>query len=65
MVDVIVHLCKEENLSHPLDALQSNVSDLITKVKGQIRHLEPNSRFVLRFFCFSFDCLLIFNNQNR
>ncbi|CAI9292707.1 unnamed protein product [Lactuca saligna] len=51
MVDVIVHLCKEENLSHPLDALQSNVSDLVTKVKGQIRHLEPNSSLLEAIDC--------------
>ncbi|KAL4563198.1 hypothetical protein LXL04_027234 [Taraxacum kok-saghyz] len=51
MVDVIVHLCKEENLSHPLDALQSNVLDLVTKVKGQIRHLERNSSLLEAIDC--------------
>ncbi|XP_024993219.1 CBS domain-containing protein CBSX5-like [Cynara cardunculus var. scolymus] len=51
MVDVIVYLCKEENLLHPLDALQSNVLDLVPKVKGQIRHLEPNSSLLEAIDC--------------
>lgn len=50
MVDVIVFLCKEENLLNPLDAIRSSVLDLLPKVKGQIRHLEPNSRFVILNF---------------
>ncbi|KAI3818741.1 hypothetical protein L1987_12558 [Smallanthus sonchifolius] len=43
MVDVITYLCKEENQSRPFEALQTSVLDLVPKVKGQIRHLEPNS----------------------
>ncbi|KAI3800386.1 hypothetical protein L1987_28476 [Smallanthus sonchifolius] len=59
MVDVIVFLCKEENLSNPLDALQSSVLDalqssvldVVPKVKGQIRHLEPNSSLLEAMDC--------------
>ncbi|KAI3741152.1 hypothetical protein L1987_58819 [Smallanthus sonchifolius] len=51
MVDVIVYLCKEENLSNPLDALQSSILDVIPKVKGQIRHLEPNSSLLEAIDC--------------
>ncbi|KAK9065341.1 hypothetical protein SSX86_016724 [Deinandra increscens subsp. villosa] len=43
MVDVIAHLCKNENLSRPFEALQTSVLDLVPKVNGQIRHLESNS----------------------
>ncbi|KAK9056309.1 hypothetical protein SSX86_027399 [Deinandra increscens subsp. villosa] len=51
MVDVIVHLCKEQNLSNPLDALQSGVLDLLPKVRGQIRHLQPNSSLMEAIDC--------------
>ncbi|KAC9975347.1 hypothetical protein E3N88_45010 [Mikania micrantha] len=51
MVDVIVHLCKEENLLNPLDALQSNVLDVVPKVKGIIRHLESNSSLLEAIDC--------------
>ncbi|KAI3680690.1 hypothetical protein L6452_35463 [Arctium lappa] len=69
MVDVIVYLCKEENLLRPLDALQSNVLDLVPKVKGRIRHLETNSSLLE-----AIDCILdgaqnlvipIYNNPRR
>lgn len=51
MVDVIIHLCKEENLSRPVEALQTSVLDLVPKVKGQIRHLEPNSSLLEAIDC--------------
>ncbi|KAI3498785.1 hypothetical protein L1887_34569 [Cichorium endivia] len=51
MVDVIIHLCKEENLSRPVEALQTSVLDLVPKVKGQIRHLEPNSSLLEAIAC--------------
>ncbi|KAM0072578.1 hypothetical protein Hdeb2414_s0001g00038011 [Helianthus debilis subsp. tardiflorus] len=51
MVDVILHLCKEENLLNPLDALQANVLVLIPKVKSQIRHMEPNSSLLEAIDC--------------
>lgn len=47
MVDVIVYLCKEENLVSPVEAVRANVLDVVSKVNGQIRHLESNSRFVV------------------
>ncbi|KAI3718906.1 hypothetical protein L6452_19791 [Arctium lappa] len=43
MIDVIVYLCKEENLSRPFEALQTSVLDLVPEAKGRIRHLEQNS----------------------
>lgn len=46
IVDVICFLCREENLSRPLEALQSPVSELLPKIPGLITHLEPHSRFV-------------------
>lgn len=52
MVDVICYLCKEENLSSPLTALQAPVSDLIPKGPPIVRHLEPNARFVFTFGLF-------------
>ncbi|KAI3765040.1 hypothetical protein L2E82_15061 [Cichorium intybus] len=51
MVDVIIHLCKEENLSRPVEALQTSVLDLVPKVNGQIRHLEPNSSLLEAIDC--------------
>ncbi|XP_071714525.1 CBS domain-containing protein CBSX5-like isoform X2 [Rutidosis leptorrhynchoides] len=41
----------EENLVNPLNALQSNVLDLVSNVKGQIRHLEPNSSLLEAIDC--------------
>lgn len=52
MVDVICFLCREENLLDPSAALRAPVTDLLVKVGvggGIVRHLEPHSRFVLRF----------------
>ncbi|XP_015889089.3 CBS domain-containing protein CBSX5 [Ziziphus jujuba] len=46
MVDVICFLCKEDNLSSPLTALQAPVSDLIPKDTTLVRHLEPNASLV-------------------
>ncbi|KAA8519817.1 hypothetical protein F0562_014093 [Nyssa sinensis] len=43
MVDIICFLCREENLSRPSVALQSPVSDLLPKVPGLVRHLDPQS----------------------
>ncbi|KAF3451500.1 hypothetical protein FNV43_RR07595 [Rhamnella rubrinervis] len=43
MVDVICYLCKEENLSSPLTALQAPVSVLIPKGPPIVGHLEPNA----------------------
>ncbi|XP_059659208.1 CBS domain-containing protein CBSX5-like [Cornus florida] len=43
LVDIICFLCREENLSRPSVALQSPVSDLLPKLPGLVRHLEPQS----------------------
>ncbi|KAG5546280.1 hypothetical protein RHGRI_018450 [Rhododendron griersonianum] len=43
MVDVICHLCREENLLAPSSALKSPVSVLVSKVPGRVRHVEPSS----------------------
>ncbi|KAK1375307.1 5'-AMP-activated protein kinase, gamma subunit [Heracleum sosnowskyi] len=43
MVDVICFLCNKESLVRPLDALQSPVSEILPKVSGIVRHLEPNT----------------------
>ncbi|KAI8000447.1 CBS domain-containing protein CBSX5 [Camellia lanceoleosa] len=43
LVDVICFLCGEKNLLNPLLALQAPVSDLLPKVPGLVRHLEPHS----------------------
>lgn len=50
MVDVICFLSKEENLADPFKALEASVSDILQKGPPFIvRHLEPNSRFVICF----------------
>ncbi|GFS46369.1 CBS domain-containing protein [Actinidia rufa] len=43
MVDVICFLCREKNLLNPSSALQSPLSDLLTKSPGIVKHLEPHS----------------------
>lgn len=48
-VDVICFLCREENIFRPYDALQFPISDILPKVPGIVRHLEPSSRFVYFF----------------
>lgn len=51
-VDVICYLCRGDNLSDPLSALDSPVSVLLRHApEGLVRHVEPNTRFA---------CLLIF-----
>ncbi|XP_076885401.1 CBS domain-containing protein CBSX5-like [Bidens hawaiensis] len=51
MVDVIVYLCKEDNLLSPLEAVRANVLDVVSKVNGQIRHLESNSSLLEAIDC--------------
>ncbi|XP_038881934.1 CBS domain-containing protein CBSX5-like [Benincasa hispida] len=46
VLDVILFLCKEENLSQPAVALQSFVSVLIPQVPVLVRHLEPHASLV-------------------
>ncbi|WJX73358.1 hypothetical protein P8452_57151 [Trifolium repens] len=43
MVDVIVFLCKEENLSCPSSALKASIANVLPKVHGLVVHLEPSS----------------------
>ncbi|KAK4485190.1 hypothetical protein RD792_007807 [Penstemon davidsonii] len=43
ITDVILFLCKEENLADPFKAFQVAVSDILPKGSPVIRHLEPNS----------------------
>ncbi|XP_068640462.1 CBS domain-containing protein CBSX5-like [Aristolochia californica] len=42
MVDVVVYLCREENLSDLAAALQAPLSILLPEVPGLVRHVEPN-----------------------
>ncbi|GJW01397.1 CBS domain-containing protein CBSX5-like protein [Tanacetum coccineum] len=51
MVDVIVFLCNEKNLMNPLDALQTNVLEIVSKVQGRIKHLEPDSSLLDAIDC--------------
>ncbi|KAG6603703.1 CBS domain-containing protein CBSX5, partial [Cucurbita argyrosperma subsp. sororia] len=46
VVDVILFLCREENLSQPAVALQSYVSILIPEVPVVVRYLEPHASLV-------------------
>ncbi|PIN22729.1 5'-AMP-activated protein kinase, gamma subunit [Handroanthus impetiginosus] len=43
MVDIICHLCRDENLSSPSLALKSPISVLLPEVKGSVRHVKPSS----------------------
>ncbi|GAU48438.1 hypothetical protein TSUD_100580 [Trifolium subterraneum] len=43
MVDVIVFLCKEENLLCPSSALKASISHVLPKVHGLVVHLEHSS----------------------
>ncbi|OVA13227.1 CBS domain [Macleaya cordata] len=43
MVDIILFLCRDENLSSPSSALKSSVSVLLPKDSGLVRHVEPHS----------------------
>jgi len=45
MVDVIVFLCKPENLLCPSKALKASISNVLNKVDGLVVHLEPSSRY--------------------
>lgn len=47
MVDVICYLCNKENIARPLAALNSPVSEILSKPPGIVRHLEANTRFVI------------------
>lgn len=49
VLDVILFLCKQDNLSQPAVALQSSVSVLIPAVPVLVRHLEPHARCVISF----------------
>ncbi|KAG9441013.1 hypothetical protein H6P81_016867 [Aristolochia fimbriata] len=42
MVDVIVYLCRDENLSDPIAALQAPLSLLLPELPGLVRHVEHN-----------------------
>lgn len=46
MADVILFLCREENLGEPFKALEAPVCDVLPKGLPTVRHLESNSRFV-------------------
>ncbi|KAA0052698.1 hypothetical protein IC582_017910 [Cucumis melo] len=46
VLDVVLFLCKEENLSQPAVALQSSVSVLIPPVPVLVVHLEPHASLV-------------------
>nr|AFK48516.1 unknown [Medicago truncatula] len=43
MVDVIVFLCKQENLLCPSKALKASISNVFNEVDGLVVHLEPSS----------------------
>ncbi|KAM7492602.1 hypothetical protein LguiA_035523 [Lonicera macranthoides] len=43
MVDVIIYLCRQENLSTPSSAIKSPLSLLISNVPGLVRHVDPSS----------------------
>lgn len=47
MVDIILYLCREENLSSPASALNSPVSVLISKTNGLVIHVDPSTRYSL------------------
>ncbi|CAK9181785.1 unnamed protein product [Ilex paraguariensis] len=51
MVDVLCFLCREENLKSPSKALESPVSDVLPKVPGLVKHLEPNSSLLEAIDC--------------
>ncbi|GAA0163522.1 kinase modulator [Lithospermum erythrorhizon] len=51
MADVICYLCKKENLSNPLEALEAPVSTLLPQVNGIVSHLEPNSSLLEAIDC--------------
>lgn len=46
MVDVIIYLCRQENLSSPSSAIKSPVSLLISNVPALVRHVDPSSRYI-------------------
>lgn len=50
MVDVILYLCREENLSSPATALKAPVSVLLSKSNGRVIHVDPSSRYALSHF---------------
>lgn len=50
MADVILFLCREENVADPFKALEAPVYDILPKGSPIVRHLEPNSRFVWLIF---------------
>jgi hypothetical protein len=59
MVDVIVFLCKEENLSCPSSALKASIANVLPKVHGLVVHLEPSSRyFIIYLIIYTFSSLL-------
>ncbi|KAK4347135.1 hypothetical protein RND71_033474 [Anisodus tanguticus] len=43
MVDVILFLCKDENLVDPSKALETPVAQILPKGNSIVRHLDPNS----------------------
>uniref|UniRef100_M1AZ00 CBS domain-containing protein n=1 Tax=Solanum tuberosum TaxID=4113 RepID=M1AZ00_SOLTU len=49
MVDVICFLSKQENLIDSSKAFEVPISKLLPKGDSIVRHLDPNSRFVLLF----------------
>ncbi|PQQ11906.1 CBS domain-containing protein CBSX5 [Prunus yedoensis var. nudiflora] len=42
MVDVICYLCKDDNLVSPSAALKAPVSAILSKIPGQVMHVEPS-----------------------
>lgn len=59
MADVILFLCREENLGEPFKALEAPVYDILPKGLPIVRHLEPNSRFVFTNSPFCYRDLLV------
>lgn len=45
MVDVICYLCKDDNLVSPSAALKAPVSAILSKIPGQVMHVEPSCRY--------------------
>ncbi|KAK6149862.1 hypothetical protein DH2020_017387 [Rehmannia glutinosa] len=51
MADVILFLCREENLTDPFRAFEAPVSEILPKGSPIVRHLEPNSSLLDAIDC--------------
>ncbi|KAI3456316.1 hypothetical protein Pfo_012979 [Paulownia fortunei] len=51
MADVILFLCREENLADPFKAFEAPVSDILPEGSPIVRHLEPNSSLLDAIDC--------------